>query len=439
MRVVTSGKVFSNHSQTWKETIEDPPSDQKSEEYTFKERSTYLQWITAKMSGRIHVTDIMKMKVDPPTVGKLNVRVIQDQSSIDWSGVIKTNWSGVPVPVTEVSAQRLVDALSENFDVESLITETIAKANSADVDVLTALGEMPETIKTIMDLLKAVLKPLTSLRQAMRTGSVKEFERAAKTIKRLGRGGKPNLPRVPKEQKGSYGFTGHARDIGDAATQNWLLYRYGIMPVVYQIQDLLKALDKQSKEFHRFKKSKSLEVPLDFKEQFSMPTTNIPAIDPQLTKHVHLNFKGEFRGWVKDQYSMEQLFYKTWGFNPLTTAWELTTLSFVVDWLVHVGDFITALEAPCTSQRVVMLSFKGIADVNVDFTAEEFLADTQYPRAVFIDKNSRVVHTTSCYFRVKIDSPGEFLVIPVELQLNWKRALDAVALSWPQIRKRLLK
>lgn len=439
MKVVTTGKVFPDSDQKrWEEYLEDS-EDQKSDEYIFKERSTYLQWITAKMSGRIHVTDIQRMKVEPPKRARLTVRALQDQTHLGWSGPIWTTWSDVPVPAIGVSAETLVGALSENYDVESLITETLAKANKADVDVLTALGEMPETIETIMGLLKAVTRPLASLRQAMRTGTVKELERAAKSIKRIGRGGKPNLPRVPKGREGSYGFTGHARDIGDAATQNWLLYRYGIMPIVYQIQDVLKALDSKAKEFHRFTESKSMGVELDFKEQVNMPTVRIPVIDPELTQHVKIKYDGVFRAWVKDQYSIEQLFYKTWGFNPLTTAWELTTLSFVVDWLVHVGDFITALETPCTSQRVVMLSFKGKANIDVDFTAERFLADKQYPRAIEISKNSRVVHTTSCYFRVKIGSPEEFLTIPTELQYNWKRKLDTVALLWPSIRKRLLK
>lgn len=439
MKVVTTGKVYPDSNITRWEEYQEDSTDQKSEEYTFRERSTYLQWITAKMSGRIHVTDIMRMKVEPPKAAKLDVRILQDQTKLGWSGPIWTSWSGVRVPVVELSAQSLTQALSEKYDVKSLITETLAKANKADVDVLTALGEMPETIETIMQLLKAVTRPLASLRQAMRTGSVKELERAAKTIKRIGRGGKPNLPRVPKGQNGSYGFTGHARDIGDALTQNWLLYRYGIMPIVYQIQDILKALDSKAKQYHRFTESKSMEVELDFKKQFSLPNARIPILSPELTKHVKIKYDGVFRAWVKDQYSIEQLFYKTWGFNPLTTAWELTTLSFVVDWLVHVGDFLTALKTPCTSQRVMMLSFKGKANIDVDFTGERFLADKQYPRAIEIGKNSRVVHTTSCYFRVRISSPEEFLTIPTELQYNWKRKLDTVALLWPQIRKRLLK
>ena len=28
--------------------------------------------------------------------------------------------------------------------------------------------------------------------------------------------------------------------------------------------------------------------------------------------------------------------------NPVGTAWELTTLSFVIDWFISVGDFIAA-------------------------------------------------------------------------------------------------
>ena len=41
-------------------------------------------------------------------------------------------------------------------------------------------------------------------------------------------------------------------------------------------------------------------------------------------------------------YTLDEIEAKRFGMNPVGTAWELTTLSFVIDWFISVGDFIAA-------------------------------------------------------------------------------------------------
>ena len=55
-------------------------------------------------------------------------------------------------------------------------------------------------------------------------------------------------------------------------------------------------------------------------------------------------FKGETRLQVvlRRCYTLDEIEAKRFGMNPVATAWELTTLSFVIDWFISVGDFIAA-------------------------------------------------------------------------------------------------
>jgi hypothetical protein len=53
---------------------------------------------------------------------------------------------------------------------------------------------------------------------------------------------------------------------------------------------------------------------------------------------------------VEAQFSLENpTLYQLWRYgvtNPLSLAWELTTLSFVVDWFTGIGNWLSALQQP---------------------------------------------------------------------------------------------
>ena len=115
----------------------------------------------------------------------------------------------------------------------------------------------------------------------------------------------------------------------------------------------------------------------------------------------------------------------------MLTAWELVPFSFVADLLVHVGDMIMALTPTCYQERAITYS-------------EHFSSKLEYAAGPLpapgktMDVNTVVEHAKlswnayeESYQRdVVPDNVLEFITLPVGLETNWKREIDAFALSY---------
>lgn len=111
------------------------------------------------------------------------------------------------------------------------------------------------------------------------------------------------------------------------------------------------------------------------------------------------------------------------GNNPLLTAWELVPYSFVADWFVPIGDFLTQFSS---SQGLTYISgtsvlyAKGSATGSVPFTGQsssdfKYTIHVPYRRSMFI--TDRIVHGTRP------------IGLPVfTFGLSARRALNALAL-----------
>lgn len=133
---------------------------------------------------------------------------------------------------------------------------------------------------------------------------------------------------------------------------------------------------------------------------------------------------------------MEQLRQKRFGVSVPATMWELTTLSFVVDWAIQFGDLITALTPTCAD-----------AEASAAITRVEYGIDceiTGYIQRLGVDE--KLSGDIGQFARITLDSYSRSVgsgtpsfSIPVGLQMNLKRTLDGFALSWPKIRQALTK
>lgn len=308
--------------------------------------------------------------------------------------------------------------LKHLYNRDELRTLAHAEANQREFDLLTAFGERGETIKLIKQLLEALKSPRET--------------------------GLKFLARYVSRPKGK-AFRNQA--ISDL-TQAWLAYRYGFLPIVYSIEDAIKAsVAAQNSVYQKVVKTDSQRT--DFggtplKDDFLKTTVSFGwhSVDMRLRRYV--TESSVLRYQLERVYSVADFERKKLAMNPALTMWELTPWSFVVDWLVQVGDFISALTPTCSSDSAATVSRKGVFSETwvVDQIVQNSKPDGAGFSEVFLKAppiGSPVKTIMFEDYKRDVDTGSSNFTIPIGLQMNLKRALDSFALSWPILRPDLDK
>lgn len=320
-------------------------------------------------------------------------------------------------------------ALSKLERREELITIATAKANQRDADILTMLAELPETIGMFNNIIKGVRKPLTTLVKLSKAKRQWKWDFDYLAYQKLNRKGEL-VTKYRKQRYKRYFYDGKWLAGGELTSQAWLTYRYGIMPLIYEAQDLIKALGKHEKLFETEKERNVVDI----SETFDIATLNQPFA---LTVPVVATVTGKAtqRVVIKRRYNVEQLYQKRFGFNPLLTAWELVPLSFVVDWFVQVGDAIQALQPTCYEEEGA--TYSVALDLDVEIHQGQIPAPYNDSSGFLYSLNNVSIRQKGAirnYNREVVSTSARYLTLPSKVELNWKRNVDAFALSWPHIR-----
>lgn len=244
-----------------------------------------------------------------------------------------------------------------------LITESTAELNASAYDLLTELGELPETVSMIYDALRKII--LYYLETKRKVDLIKRTKRQNEPISLL-----------------------------DEVASLWMAYRYGIMPIVYSVNDALDYLELKGTIFRTVRKGINTQIPLDVGD-WELPDLNVRE-----------------RVWAKGRF--QAVSKNGLGLNPLTTAWELIPLSFVIDWALNIGDLLSALSP------------------SVDFDERSFSYSVQCKQTLMgkhPDIPIPVPFVVDLYQRHQIN-PLDHIGLNFDLVLTFKRRLDALALSW---------
>lgn len=293
------------------------------------------------------------------------------------------------------------------YDLGELTTRAFAQANQRELDVLTSIAELPETIELFMTVAKALVKP----RQAAKA-FFSRYRKVAKKKNKFVR--RQNLPSQAFE------------DLNNA----WLQYRYGIMPAYYLVRDIRNQFDRHVDVWETTRVSDRFSKDFSVRDKIVLEPSKCFA-----NVLIEVHAEEELKVLLKRGYSKRDLQQKRFGFNPVQTAWELTPYSFVVDWAVQVGDYINAYTPTCASEEAWLTVSKSKLRSTytvVGYTCESGEYNLSGTTGLI---RERIIET----YKREVGRGNPEFKLPVGLSLNLKRAADSFALSWPKVRKLLTR
>lgn len=270
------------------------------------------------------------------------------------------------------------------------VQEVLAKANAGDLDVLTAMAEMPELISSIIDGFKLIKKifqdakkrefrlfatvPTRERRLASAAFAKKKAKALRKipvfkTWKRRNPGGTLNdyrnwrsdridrigdLEKFLAESGGVYRKRA-LREISEALASIHLNVMYNIKPTIYTIEDALSAFDNFDSEYRRYGNG---NTPVTTDLELKLPGIPEAVFEGEA--------KQEFRCLIKRRYSVSDMLSKMNNVliaDVLLTGFELIRLwSIVFDWFFSISDMLRAIpwnrnyvqQAACVSWKTTI-------------------------------------------------------------------------------------
>lgn len=275
------------------------------------------------------------------------------------------------LPVTRERALYMAElityAVNQTERDEGIVTSTLCKARSGILDLSTAIAEAPETVSSIWAACKFILQAYLECR---------------KGVARLN----------------------NSKDPGalEAISALWLQYRYAILPNVYLIEDSLDYLAKGERVYQSERDGTTRSV-----ESFTYEGWEIPS------------FEVVDRVFVKNRFGVGFLNPSLQN-NLAVTAWELVPLSFVIDWVLNIGDLLGSL-APATGSVQEVVQYSRRTNVSVSVSHPDWIG-------------TPLLFKVNNYKSYPLDNVYEEIGLNVDPAMSFKRWLDAAALSWLSFR-----
>lgn len=274
-----------------------------------------------------------------------------------------------------------VQRLSDVLNLQPLFSKVLSDLDGMSPDVGLVTGTVAELNAGQWDLLTEIaeapstIKMILDLLLEIIRGYKETVTKVAAVKKRHRPNGREAMERLIDEVAGL-----------------WMQYRYGIQPIVYSVNDALNYLDMKTTRY----------VTVRNGTNHSYTCT---LGDVTLTADVRE------RCWAKAHLDTA-LKLTHLQLNALKTGYELIPLSFVLDWAFNVGDILSALMPPKGAKQTVVTSSFQLMNVKVN-------------HAVF-----GPLTTNMRYYRMSVTQPMAVIGLNFDLNLTWKRVLDAASLAW---------
>lgn len=222
----------------------------------------------------------------------------------------------------------------------------------------------------------------------------------------------------------------------DAAASTWLEYRYGLMPLIYAIQDLIKLANEKAKMFDptiiRSKKS-TLSTTTLKQVGGTIVTGNILSgyvvdFSHYMTAHASVQFRQNCPQSLPDKLGLTPRFIPE-------LAWELTRASFIVDWWLEVGNWLGAMR---------ITPFVDVLGHTVGLKADStaIVSETFYKyNATSAEKHSSGTilgnYRSESFNRIKDQHLPYLPTVNLQASNSLLRLVDGLSLSWQLILRKL--
>jgi hypothetical protein len=249
-----------------------------------------------------------------------------------------------------------------------------------------------------------------------------------------------------KASKSVKGLNTKSQKLADALSSTWLEYRYGIMPLIYDASAIIEGYRNRTYEFKTVRGKSSLVT-----DYFGSTNGQWTSYDLflglcfRISDVRKVELKANTVLAYRDRLEVEPWKWHLWenGFHPSqlpSIAWEMTKLSFVVDWFIDVGGFIASLEynpvrkflGQCTSYKELTKVTRSLKDASY---YQRYAPDKKY-----VPVDSQVSIPYAYEYQTLIRRPNEDVPIWEGLlspSMTMKRQIDALSLSWGRVPKDL--
>lgn len=187
-------------------------------------------------------------------------------------------------------------------------------------------------------------------------------------------------------------------DVASATSEiagHWMAFRYAVTPLVMSIQDVRELVSKPHPRFTSARKREDE----DYSETIGGWTFTATI---------------EHRCFAKAAIEVDST-YAGLGMNPLHTLWDVAPWSFVIDWVLPIGDFLMgSFEPSWITESASSYSHK---------CKKLTISHPQYGE----------VKCDIDYYKVDVLGSQLELDFHPRVNMSWKRWIDATALSWFQV------
>lgn len=214
------------------------------------------------------------------------------------------------------------------------VIDLLNKIKGMSFNAAQALAERQSTARTIGDAASKIAKAIVAVRKGDVAGAARALG-VAKPRRAL----KNAHKRASKAQS-----SGLESNVADFASSQWLALSYGWKPLLNDVYGAAEQLAKSNNnvQFQRVRHRKSIRRSKNTSRNLlSSGSTGMDVRITRINETVDISYGVTFSQSSSNVVSLKQLGIT----NPALVAWELVPFSFVADWFMPVGNFISSLDA----------------------------------------------------------------------------------------------